>query len=204
MSVLPAGANLASYFIVLIVIAILTLVAAIILQKNSSINAEIDVERSPSTTPAFTLSERTRSLLKFGVYLRAKSWKLSLHAASSVRKSLRDVDRDAHKVTSNTFILLFVVPVLFILYGTLSAIKGTKFLLWDFPWNELGYTSNLLFRPTASIFYPPRFLVDKFIIDLFRFMLLPIWLVLVLFRGFFMLLALLACACFDLLRKCVA
>jgi len=187
MSVLPAGANLASYFIVLAVIAILTLIAAIVLQKNSSISTETKVKQTSKDSSSIRSSEYLPSLLRLGIRLRDKISKLLFRAANELRLFVTDVKIEAYTVTDNVFLFPLVFTLYFIFYGIIVliwySIEGMKYLLWDFPWKELGYTFDLLYRPPASVFNSRWFSVRKLVIDLIRFALLPLWLALVLVRG---------------------
>jgi hypothetical protein len=208
MSVLPASANLTSYFIVLTITAILTLIAAIILQKNSSITAEIKPQHSPSSPSSSTPTEHFRSLLKSAIHLRTETWKSLSRSTFRLRLFLKDVNRETYKATDNKFVFPLAFLLIFILYGFFSVVKGLvkgiKYLLWDFPWNELGYTFDLLYRPPASVLNRRWFSVRKLVFDLARFVLLPVWLALVLVRGFFTLVFLVLWGCYELLQRCVS
>jgi hypothetical protein len=196
MSVLPVGANLASYFVVLSLILILTVLAAIILQKNSTAGAEIDFRPPRKDTPR----EHLRSLIDAVIRVHDSIWDWLFRAVARVRLFEEGVSRAAHGRTENKF--LFPVVFVFLLIRNFSfwVSEFTRFLFWDFPVDELVYTSCLLYRPPASVLNPRKFSFRKMILDILRFLFLPLWLALAITRGCLMLVHIIILACFWILR----
>jgi len=196
MSVLPADANLASYFVVLSLILILTVLAAIILQKNSTAGAEVNFRPPRKDTPR----EHLLSLIDAVIHMRDSIWNWFFRAVTRVKLFVEGVSRAAHGRTDNKF--LFPVVFVFLLIRRFSFWVSvlTRFLFWDFPKDELVYTSCLLYRPPASVLRPRKFSLRKMIFDLLRFLFLPLWLALVITRGCLMLIGWIILVCFWILR----
>ena len=204
MTILPAAANFASYFVVLAVVSVLTLLAAIVFQKNSSAAEEINLRQpdkeQPQTSPGDP-KEYLRSLAASVAYVIGVLQCFVLDKATRIKKSLKAVTEDAHARTENKFLLPLVFSVLVLLKTMAFFIKGliksSVYLFWDFPVGELLYDMRLLSRPRTSVIFPPVFTYRKLLLDLVRFALFPIWLTLAIVKGCLILIGLLATGCFS-------
>ncbi|KAF4628679.1 hypothetical protein G7Y89_g9480 [Cudoniella acicularis] len=179
MSILPKGANLASYFVVLSIIMVFTLFAAIILQTNSSTQAEIDVSPPKKESPKEHLHSIFNALVRMW-YLRDAIWAWFLQTNDHIKIFIRNVYRATNYRTSNKFLwpilfLLLLLHKLFIPLGSKSLQVMIR-LLWKLPLDELDYTASLLYRPRATVIFQPQFSKRKFVLDVLRFLFLPLWL----------------------------
>jgi hypothetical protein len=207
MTVLPAAANFASYFVVLAVVSVLTLLAAIVFQKNSSAAEEANL-RHPDKEQLQTSpedpkdpKEYLRSLAASVAYVLGVLQSFVLDKATRIKKFLQAVTEDAHTLTENKFLLPLIISLLVLLrtmaFFVKVLIKSSIYLFWNFPVGELLYDLRLLSKPTASVIFPPIFSYRKLLLDLVRFALFPIWLTLAIVKGCLILIGLLATGCFS-------
>ncbi|CAJ2501886.1 Uu.00g047390.m01.CDS01 [Anthostomella pinea] len=155
-SVLPASADLASYFVTMAVALVVTVFVTVVLLRSEMNRQELDfaVGRPPE--------KRVISPLK-----------APRPGASNISRRL-------------FLLPLFFLSVLLWRLFRLSwkaLMHGTVYLLWTFPEEELSYASGLLYRPVPSVVFPRHFSVRKMVWDLLRFFALPVWLLLVLTRA---------------------
>jgi hypothetical protein len=196
MSILPVGANLASYFVVLSIILILTVLAAIILQTHSTAGAEANFRPPRKDTPR----EHMRSLIDAVIHMCNSIWNWFFRAVTGVKLFVDGVSRTVHGRTDNKFLFPAIFAFLLIRSFLLWIPELTRFLLWDFPMDELVYTTCLLYRPPASVFNLRKFSFGKMIFDLLRFLFLPLWVALVITRGCLMFVGFIISVCFWILR----
>jgi len=179
MKALPDEANLVSYFIVIIVVLLVTLLAAIAIQKYSAHGAERHFKHSEKDDKRSTAVE--------DLYRAAdKLWELTCWTALQIRQFFLETLKSSQNTTDNKFL----IPMIFVVYLVAKTIwllistifKVLSFLLWEYPKQEVVYGLNLLYKPPVSVIMPRIFSFRKLVLDLLRFILLPIWLVLVAFR----------------------
>lgn len=176
MTVLPKEASLGSYFVVLAIFLVLTLLLVIHIQVVSQFRDKP--------------SRKNESKM-----LIAEAKSHAIHAISSassvIFQSTMQFFQNANDISKRCSNNILLRPIVFlpVLIG-LGILRFAHFLtttiyfiMWKFPPDEIMYNLNLLNRPRSNILTDVVFTYRKFFWDILRFLCFPVWLPLLVIRG---------------------
>lgn len=179
-SVLPKSATFQSYFVVLVAFVFVTLLLALQIQRVSDSRDKADFGDQSSSL--FTLA-LTKSL---SAIIQMPQNCLSFFASRSIGL-LDDADNASKKLTDNQYLRPLCLWLVFLFLGIRGLIISFGMviyrLMWELPVSEAEQGLNLLSRPRATDSFQPKFSFQLFVWDLGRFLLLPLWVVLIAVSG---------------------